>query len=75
MVMTDDLNRRNTVQTRLLACLAGGFLGVAVASTINASLGLSQTVAVIGCASVGIAIGYVASLLFDVFAATPGQKE
>jgi hypothetical protein len=73
--MTDDLNRRNTVQTRLLACLAGGFLGVAVASTINASLGLSQTVAVIGCASVGIAIGYVASLLFDVFAATPGQKD
>ena len=63
------------MQTRLLACLAGGFLGAAVASTINASLGFNQTVAVIGCASAGVAIGYVASLLFDVFAATPGQKD
>jgi hypothetical protein len=57
------------VQTRLLACLAGGFLGVVVASLFGASLGLSATFALIGCSSLGIAVGYVVSMLFDVFAA------
>jgi hypothetical protein len=58
------------MRTRLLACLAGGFLGVVVAVPINSSLGLSPTVAGIGCAAVGIAVGYVASMLIDVFTAT-----
>jgi hypothetical protein len=58
------------MRTRLLACLAGGFLGVVVAVPINSSLGLSPTVAGLGCAAVGVAIGYVASMLIDVFAAT-----
>jgi hypothetical protein len=62
------------VQTRLFASLAGGFLGVVVTSPINASLGLSPTIALIGCSSIGVAVGYVASMLFDVFAVTPGDQ-
>jgi hypothetical protein len=55
------------VQTRLLACLAGGLLGVALTSTINESLGLSPTLAFVACSSAGVAIGYVVSILYDVF--------
>ena len=61
------------MQTRLFASLAGGFLGAAVASPLDAALGLSPTMALIACASAGVAIGYVASMLFDVFAATSGD--
>jgi hypothetical protein len=63
------------VQTRLFACLAGGFLGVVVTSPINSSLGLSPVIAMLGCSSIGVALGYVASLLFDVFAASPGGQK
>lgn len=62
------------MQTRLLACLAGGLLGVALASTINDSLGLSPTLAVIACSSAGVGIGYMVSILFDVFAGA-GKSE
>ena len=62
------------MQTRLLACIAGGFLGVVVTSPINASLGLSPTIALIGCWSIGVAFGYVASTLIGVFAMSPGDK-
>ena len=57
------------MQTRLLACVAGGLLGVALTSTINTGLdlGLSPTLAFIACSSAGVAIGYVASILYDVF--------
>jgi hypothetical protein len=57
------------MQTRLLATLAGGLLGVVLASPINASLGLTPILAVIGCSLSGMAIGYAVSILFDVFAA------
>jgi hypothetical protein len=59
----------------LIACLAGGFLGVAVASPINSSLELNPTLAVIACAGVGIVLGYVVSTLFDVFTASSGNKK
>jgi hypothetical protein len=62
------------VQIRLLACLAGGFLGVVVTSPINASLALSPTIALIACSSIGVAVGYVTSLLFDVFTASSEGK-
>ena len=62
------------MQTRLIACLAGGFLGVAVTSSVNSSLGLSPTIALLSCSSIGVVLGYVASLLFDVFAASPADK-
>lgn len=57
------------MQTRLLACLAGGFFGVVVASPISGSLGVSATLGLIGCSLAGIAVGYVVSTLFDVFTA------
>ena len=56
------------MQTRLFASLAGGLLGAAVASTVNASLELSPTVAWVGCSAIGVALGYVVSMLCDVFA-------
>lgn len=61
------------MQTRLFACIAGGLIGVVVASPVSSSFGVSSTLALIGCSSVGVGVGYVASILFDVFAATPGE--
>ena len=57
------------MQTRLLACVAGGLVGVVLASSINSALGLSlsSTLAVIVSGSAGAALGCVASVLFDVF--------
>lgn len=65
---------RNTVQTRLLACLAGGLFGFVVASPITDGMSLNPTIALIGCPLIGVAIGYAASLLFDVFTASPDQQ-
>ena len=62
------------MQTRLLACIAGCLLGVAVTPAINDHLALSPTLALIGCSSLGAAVGYVASMLFDVFAASAEDK-
>lgn len=66
------------MQIRILACLVGGLLGVVVAftiaSTINDMLGLSPTIALIGCAAIGVALGYVVSQLIDVFAPSHGGK-
>jgi hypothetical protein len=56
------------MQTRLLASLAGGLLGLAVTSTINGSLGLPPSIAFTGCGLTGMAVGYVGSIFFDVFA-------
>jgi hypothetical protein len=55
------------MQTRLFACLAGGLLGVVLTSPINATLGLRPAIAFVGCSIAGIAVGYVASILVDVF--------
>ena len=58
------------MQTRLMACLAGGFLGVVVASPVNSSLELSPPIAFLGCILIGVALGYAASILVDVFTAS-----
>jgi hypothetical protein len=63
------------VQTRILACAAGGLLGVVATSSITSilglgSLGMSPTLTIIVCSSIGVAIGYVVSILYDVFAST-----
>jgi hypothetical protein len=57
------------MQTRLFASLAGGLLGVALNAQITAKLGLDlpPVPALIGCSLAGLAIGYVVSLLVDVF--------
>ena len=62
------------MQTRLLACLAGGFLGVVVASPISQSFNVSLTLALIGCALLGLALGYVVSIFFDVFTASSEEQ-
>ena len=56
------------MQTRLLACLAGGLLGAVLTSTVSSGLGLTPVLAFIGCSLAGIAVGYVASILLDIFA-------
>ena len=70
----DHEDRREMMQTRLIASLAGGLLGASLTSTANTILGLSPTVAMIGCSAVGIALGYVISMLFDVFAMSGDQN-
>jgi hypothetical protein len=68
-----DNQKVHTMQTRLLASLAGGLLGVVVASPLGASLGLSGGPALAGCAVLGVGVGYVGSILFDVFTSSPGD--
>lgn len=62
------------MRTRLLACLAGGFLGVVVASPISQSLNVSLTLVLIACALLGLALGYVVSIFFDVFTASSEEQ-
>jgi hypothetical protein len=68
-------SRRDIVQIRLLACIAGGLLGVAVTSVVNNRLGFSPAVALIACSSIGVALGYVVSMLIDVFAPSHGDGD
>jgi hypothetical protein len=58
------------LQTRILSCLAGGLLGVTFASTLNVRMGLTPTLAVFACSLAGVALGYLVSILYDVFAGT-----
>ena len=62
------------MKARLIACLAGGIGGVAVASPLNSNLGLSPAVAYLACTAGGLALGYVASIFFDVFTASTGDE-
>jgi hypothetical protein len=62
------------MQTRLFASLAGALLGAAVSSTVNSSVDLSPTLVLIGCTVTGLALGYVVSMLFDVFAMPSGGQ-
>lgn len=56
------------MQTRLLACLAGGLLGAILTSAVSTGLELNPILAFIGCSLAGIALGYLASILLDIFA-------
>ena len=62
------------MRTRLLACFAGGFLGVVVASPISQSFNVSLTWALIGCSLLGLALGYVVSIFFDVFTVSSEEE-
>jgi hypothetical protein len=59
------------MQTRLLSCLAGGCFGGVVSSLVNEALHVSPSAAVIGCSLAGVALGYVVSILIDVFTEPP----
>ena len=63
------------MRTRLLACLAGGLVGVAVAFPVEQSFAISPTIALIGCAFLGAALGYVVSMFFDVFTAAEEEEK
>jgi hypothetical protein len=56
------------MQRRLIASAVGGLIGLGLAYRFQDDLGTSQTLAYIGCTLAGLAIGWVASTLFDVFA-------
>jgi hypothetical protein len=61
------------VQTRLLACIAGGLVGAVLTSPINNLLALPPAVALIACSFAGLAVGYVVSILIDVFSSDHNQ--
>jgi hypothetical protein len=59
------------MQTRLLATIAGALLGVA--SPLSSALDLTPALGLIVSSAAGGAVGYVASILLDVFAAKSGD--
>lgn len=61
------------MQRRLIASTVGGLIGLGLAYRFQDDFRTSQTLAYVGCVLAGMAIGWVASTLFDVFAgpATP----
>jgi hypothetical protein len=63
------------MQRRLIASMAGGVLGLCLAPRIEDALGVSATLAFLAAPAGGIAVAWVASLLFDVFTGTapPGS--
>ena len=61
------------MQTRLLACIAGGFLGVVAAISLNERVDMSPIVTFGGCAIAGIGLGYAVSMMVDIFTADATQ--
>ena len=59
------------MRNRLICCISGGLLGFALSGTITESLGLTGAVGTAFCAVAGVALGYAASVLIDVFTAKP----
>ena len=62
------------MQRRLIVSIAGGINGICLATRLQDALGVTATLAFIAAAFIGIALGYVASMLFDVFGGTPGSS-
>jgi len=56
---------------RLISSAVGGLAGLGLAYRFQDDFGISQYLAYTGCALAGMAIGWVASTLFDVFASSP----
>ena len=63
------------MQTRLLACITGGLLGVVLASPLSRELSLAPSFAVIASSLAGVAAGCVVSILYDVFVGTAKPPE
>ena len=56
------------MQNRLIACVAGAVAGLIAAPSVSAALALSSVIAFTGCGLAGVTVGYLASILLDVFA-------
>ena len=56
------------MQRRIITSAIGGLIGLGLAYRFQDDLGSSQTLAYVGCILAGLALGWVASTLFDVFA-------
>jgi len=63
--------RRNEMQRRLITSAVGGLIGLGLAYRFQDDFGIPLSLAYFGCAFAGLAIGWVASTLFDVFAGSP----
>jgi hypothetical protein len=59
------------MQRRLIASAVGGLAGLALAYRFHDDFGVSETLAYIACGIAGTALGWVVSMLFDVFAGSP----
>ena len=59
------------MRKRLVCCISGGLLGFAFSGKLIETLELAPTIGMALGAAVGLALGYVASTLIDVFAAKP----
>ena len=57
---------------RIITSAVGGLIGLGLAYRFQDDFDMSQSLAYIGCTLAGMAIGWVASTLFDVFAGSPG---
>lgn len=62
------------MRKRLLVCLVFGVTGLATAMPIGDQLGLSMVQALIGCSLAGILLGYLVSVLLDIFADNSGTE-
>ena len=57
---------------RLIGSALGGLVALGLAYWFHNDFGESGTLAYVGCVGVGMAVGWVASTLFDVFGGSPG---
>jgi len=55
------------MRRRLGGCIAGGVLGLCLASVINSSVGLPPAIALAACSALGMGFGYAVTALADVF--------
>jgi hypothetical protein len=61
-------SREKRMRKRFIMALAGSVAGYFATSLLNAGWELPTTMAAVICSGAGLALGYVGSMLFDVFA-------
>jgi len=61
------------MQTRILASLAGALVGFVAAAPVSANFEFPLMYGLIGCPIAGLGLGYMVSILIDVFTAQPAE--
>ena len=61
------------MQKRIMVCLAGGVVGMAAASRLGDSWGMSPVTAFVGFVALGLGFGYIISVVLDVFSGNVGN--